>query len=49
MKTRTELIYDFMLALSANQNMTEFGTKDDVALMIVQQAEALADAYLEIV
>ena len=50
MKTRSELIYDFMLALSSNMDMTaNRDSYENSAVVILQQAQALADAYLEIV
>jgi hypothetical protein len=50
MKTRTEMIYDFMLALAANMDMTANNDSyENSAIVILQQAEALTDAYLEIV
>jgi len=50
MKTRTEMIYDFMLALAANMDMTaNRDSYENSAVVIFQQAQALADAYLEIV
>ena len=50
MKTRTEMIYDFMLALASNMDMTANRVSyEDAAVVILQQAQALADAYLEIV
>lgn len=49
MKTKQELILDFMLALSSNPAMTEidsYNIKDDVNY-IHQYASFLADKYLE--
>jgi hypothetical protein len=50
MKTRQELVLDFMLALSANPSMTgddsSFDIKDDVDY-IHQYATFLANKYLE--
>jgi hypothetical protein len=50
MKTRQELVLDFMLALSANPSMTgddsSFNIKDDVDY-IHQYATFLANKYLE--
>lgn len=57
MKTRQEMIYDFMVALSANPeylvSMFHDPTKDivtgtDVAYVIRYQAEKMVDEYLEI-
>jgi hypothetical protein len=42
MKTRQEMIYDFMLALAANSDMTEGETVKD----IYNFAASLADAYI---
>lgn len=47
MKTRQEMIYDFMLALAANMDMTSNkNSYENAAVVIYQQAEALADIYL---
>lgn len=46
MKTRQEMIYEFMLALCANMDMTD--TTDDIATRNVYKlAAAMADRYLE--
>jgi hypothetical protein len=48
MKTRDELIYDFMLALAANPSMTPAELQPEaIADMIKTQATALAFQYLE--
>jgi hypothetical protein len=48
MKNRQEMIYDFMLALSANSDLTPPELQPHViAEMIYQQASVLADQYLE--
>lgn len=49
MKTRNELIYDFMLALAANPVFVAKGISEtQTAYAILRQAEEIADAYLEI-
>lgn len=48
MKTRSELILDFMLALAANSTMTPPEWEPfAIAQMIRTRAENLADEYLE--
>jgi len=55
MKTRTEMIYDFMLALAANPNMIpdplEYQCSPeeaaDIFARVINSAARLADAYLE--
>lgn len=48
MKTRQEMIYDFMLALASNQAYYTEGAKMDVASKeLYVMACALADEYLE--
>jgi hypothetical protein len=48
MKTKEELIYDFMLALAANPSMTPSELQPEaVADMIHTQAVAMAFQYLE--
>jgi hypothetical protein len=48
MKTRQEMVYDFMLALAANPAMTpELFEPHAIADMIRAQAESLADEVLE--
>ena len=52
MKTRNEMIYDFMVALSANPIMipsNEYGQTDDAetAGFIYELAEHLTNVYLE--
>jgi hypothetical protein len=48
MKTRDELIYDFMLALAANPSMTPAELQPEaIAEMIKAQATSLARNYLE--
>ena len=46
MKTRLEMIYDFMLALAANPSTLE-GTTEEAASFIYRQAEALVDEFVE--
>jgi len=48
MKTRQEMIYDFMLALSANYGMVGLDLQPSaIAEMIYEQACAIADKYVE--
>jgi hypothetical protein len=52
MKTRYEMIYEFMVALASNPNAFDLSTsdlesRDWVADEIVQMACKLADKYLE--
>ena len=55
MKTRTEMIYDFMLALVANPNMIpdpleyQFSPEEaaDIFARVISAAARLADEYLE--
>jgi hypothetical protein len=48
MKTRIELIYDFMLALSSNTEFfNENFSEDECAELIFLMAAKLADKYLE--
>jgi len=55
MKTRTEMIYDFMLALAANPNMIpdpleyQFSPEEasDIFARVISAAARLADEYLE--
>ena len=52
MKTRYEMIYEFMVALASNPNAFDLSTQDIksrewVADEMVQMACALADKYLE--
>jgi hypothetical protein len=47
MKTRQEMIYEFMLALCANSEMTsEDLDPNDIATIIFHQAASLADEIL---
>ena len=49
MKTRQEMIYDFMLALAPNfeQTYADIGDDSQTAARYKVYAELLADAYLE--
>ena len=55
MKTRTEMIYEFMLALAANPNMIpdpleyQFSPEEaaDIFARVINSAARLADEYLE--
>ena len=49
MKTRQEMIYDFMLALAPNfeQTYADIGDESQTAARYKVYAELLADAYLE--
>ena len=50
MKTRTELVLDFMLALAQNSNMTPCGKSDrEIARDIFLLSAELTDKYLGIV
>lgn len=46
MKTRQEMIYDFMVALASNAEMTQ-AEDERAASNIYKLAAALADKYLE--
>ena len=46
MKTRQELVLDFMLALAANPDLLNHGT-DRYPERIINMANALADEYLK--
>jgi len=48
MKTRDEVIYEFMLALAANPSMTPAELQPEaIAEAVIAQANALADKVLE--
>jgi hypothetical protein len=48
MKTRQEMIYDFMLALASNPKVIdEEDLVEDAANWVYQLAESLANEYLE--
>jgi len=48
MKTRQEMIYDFMLATASNPNVIhEDDSTQEVAEWIYRLAESLVDEYLE--
>jgi hypothetical protein len=48
MKTRYEIIYDFMLALSSNNYIREVsGNAEDFAESVYEHAQKLADKYFE--
>lgn len=48
MKTRSEMIYDFMLALCANhQFFGDHMTDENCAVAVYEMAAIMADKYLE--